>query len=169
LRQHTRCPAFFGFKGGHDVVAWVRSRTPACKCTPSPSLPSVESPLHHSVSTSAIILQGHSMERCFTLVVRRPDRATQTTRRRLLYYRYFSEPFSRQTDNCFATDAYEPGRRWLHGVIHSCSCRNRRDWTSPHDTKGTLICEAVPQGMCIYVDLKTGAVTEVQRQSYVKS
>jgi hypothetical protein len=46
---------FFGFKGGHDVVVWVRSRAPACKCTPSPSLPSVESPLHHSVSTSAII------------------------------------------------------------------------------------------------------------------
>jgi hypothetical protein len=26
LRQHTRCPAFFGFKGSHDVVVCVRSR-----------------------------------------------------------------------------------------------------------------------------------------------
>ena len=56
LRQHTGCLTFFGFKGGHDVVVWVRSRVPACKCTLSPSLPSVESPLYHSVSTSAIIL-----------------------------------------------------------------------------------------------------------------
>jgi len=32
LRQHTKCPAFFGFKGGHDVVVWVRSRAPACQC-----------------------------------------------------------------------------------------------------------------------------------------
>jgi hypothetical protein len=84
LRQHTRCVAFFGFKGGHDGAVSVRSRAPACKCTPNPSLPSVESPLHHSVSTSAIIPQGHSMERCFTLVVRRPARATQTTNKPLL-------------------------------------------------------------------------------------
>jgi hypothetical protein len=28
------CPAFFGFKGGHDVVVCVRSRAPACKCIP---------------------------------------------------------------------------------------------------------------------------------------
>ena len=161
LRQHTRCPAFFGFRGGHDVVVWVRSRAPACKCTPSPSLPSVESPLHHSVSTSVIIPQGHSMERCFTLVVRRPDRATQTARRGLLYYRYFYQPFSRQTDDYSATDAYEPDRRWPYGrlgystwaaksmepcFIHSCSCCDRRGWTSPRDTKGTFICEAVQRG-----------------------
>jgi len=54
-------------------------------------LSSAKSPLHHSVSTSApIILQGHSMERCFTLVVRRPDRTTQTT---AFHYCYPSEPF----------------------------------------------------------------------------
>jgi hypothetical protein len=130
FRRHTRCPAFFGFKGGHDVVVWVHSRAPPCKCTPSPSLPSVESPLHHSVSTSAIIPQGHSMERCFTLVVRRPDRATQTTRRRLLYYHYFSEPFSRQTDDYFATDAYEPDRRWPFGRLGLSARRCHRECVS---------------------------------------
>ena len=25
LRQHTRCPAFFGFKDGHDVVVCISS------------------------------------------------------------------------------------------------------------------------------------------------
>jgi hypothetical protein len=131
LRQHTRCPAFFGFKGGHDVVVWVRSRAPACKCTPSPSLPSVEGPpttRYRPRSLSARPLDGTM----FHASIRRPDRATQTTRRRLLYYRYFSEPFSRQTD----ANAYEPDRRWPYGrlgystwaaksmkpcVIHSCS------------------------------------------------
>jgi hypothetical protein len=51
LRQHTGFPAFFGFKGGHDVLVWVPLASPGLPVYPSPSLPSVESALH---STSAI-------------------------------------------------------------------------------------------------------------------
>jgi hypothetical protein len=99
LQRWSRC-------GSVDLLA-----APACKC-PSPSLLSVESPLHRPLSHYSARPPDRTMFHASCKAT-----GLSTTRRRLLYYRYFSEPFSRQFDDYFATDAYEPDRRWPYGRL----------------------------------------------------